>query len=94
MYSSFVESMVESTTTPSQPLPQVSKDVKIEINADLKGMFAPSVLKGNIDNSKMIFVYGHLNEILLYYSCNSFFAFWWEYGERGMRRCSNGRFEE
>ncbi|RIB23803.1 hypothetical protein C2G38_2170236 [Gigaspora rosea] len=39
------ESMVGSTTTPSQPLPQVSKDVKIEINADLKGMFAPSVLK-------------------------------------------------
>ncbi|CAG8490836.1 33942_t:CDS:10 [Gigaspora margarita] len=39
------ESMVKSTTTPSQPLPQVSKDVKIEINADLKGMFAPSVLK-------------------------------------------------
>lgn len=39
------ESMVKSTTTPSHPLPQVSKDVKIEINADLKGMFAPSVLK-------------------------------------------------
>ena len=52
MYSSFVESMVESTTTPSQPLPQVSKDVKIEINADLKGMFTPSILKGKIDIHK------------------------------------------
>ncbi|RIB07914.1 hypothetical protein C2G38_2213043 [Gigaspora rosea] len=35
-----------------KPLPQVSKDVKIEINADLKGMFAPSVLKGKIDIHK------------------------------------------
>jgi len=37
---------------PSQPLPQVSKDVRIEINADLKGIFAPSVLKGKIDIHK------------------------------------------
>ncbi|CAG8650795.1 9777_t:CDS:10 [Dentiscutata erythropus] len=54
------ESMIESTM-PSNPLPRVSKDVKVEINADLKGMFTPSVLKaatpfslfgGNMENEE------------------------------------------
>ncbi|CAG8824747.1 11282_t:CDS:2, partial [Racocetra persica] len=42
------EPITGSKTTqsqPSQPLPQVSKEVKIEINADLKRMFAPNALK-------------------------------------------------
>ncbi|CAG8493911.1 2107_t:CDS:10 [Dentiscutata heterogama] len=55
------ESMIESTTMLSKPLPRVSKDVKVEINADLKGMFTPSVLKaatpfslfgGNMENEE------------------------------------------
>jgi len=38
----------EFTPSLSQPLPKVSKDIKIEINADLKGIFAPQTSNGNI----------------------------------------------